>query len=1339
MSYISLHNHTDYSNFRLFDSTNKVEKLIDRAIELKLKGIAITDHECVSSHLRAIEYVKKLKEESEEEHVKNFQLVLGNEVYLVRNGLNKDNYDSSKDRYYHFILLAKDLEGHHQLRELSSRAWLRSYHQYVQRTPLYYSDIEEVVGANPGHLIASTACLGGFLGTKILEYGANRNKADQLLREIDLFLSWGKDIFDKDFYLELQPSETPEQIFANGYIIEFSKRYGIETIITTDSHYLTRKDRFVHKAFLNSIDGEREVDAFYASTYVMGEVEIFDYMKDYLTEEQVREYLDNTLKIGAKIEDYTIAHDAIVPTISPDFSALKHESAQEFTYYKELFVREQEKYPYINKYINSSDEQDTFLLARIIDGLIDKYTQDNITIEMLERIEMELKELWEISEKLNQRLSGYLLTVSKIVEIIWEEGGSLVGPGRGSALGFFINYLLNITQVSPLNKGYPLPHWRFIHSSRVSLPDVDIDTEASKRERITGALKKYFGELRAVNVCTFGTQKAKAAILTAARGLGIDVDSALYLSSMVPSERGITWTLRDCYYGNIEEDKKPIRNFVTEMNGEFSELWKVAQNIEGLVSSRGVHAGGLIIANEDLVTRNALMLSSKGQVTTQFDLNDSEKLGSIKFDLLSVEALDKIRVTLELLVEHGYIEDKGSLKETYMSVLDPEKEGVLDYDNPAIWEMTHRDEVLSLFQFETPVGGVAAKHAKPKSVVELLVINSLMRLMPVGTSEMPIDTYIRFKNDINEWYREMREFGLTQDEIEIMKRHLSAQYGVAESQESMMLLVLDKDVANFTIAEADKLRKAVAKKSTVDFDKMQVLFYRKGTENGASEKLLRYIWEKQILRQKGYSFTALHSYAYSIIALQQLNLAYKYPIIFWNTANLIVDSAGSLEEDLTESLLLEKESLTTSVETDSDDDEDEDDEEEVKTVVKKANRTVDYGKISTAIGKMQQRGVSINLPDINESGYTFTPKVKEDKIIYGIKGITRVGDSLVKEIIQERPFVDLYDFLKRVKVNKLQAVNLIKAGVFDSLENSSREDVMAKYLDSVADYKKDCNLRNMQMLINQNLIPEEYSFYKQLYNFNKYLKKFKKGTYYQLDERAIDFYNKHYDADLLEFEEFEVVINQKTWDKLYTKEMTPMRNYLKANKEEMLSKMNGNILNELKEKYAIGSISNWEMASLGFYYNEHELANVSFNKYNIRNFFEEPEQPEVAETFLPKDSKRPVPLFKLYRICGTVIKKDKIKNTITLLTPDGVVNVKIWRAQFTKYDKQISHLLPTGKKKIVEKSWFSRGNMLLITGFRREDMFVPKIYARGEYQHPIELITKVNSDGTIETRVSREE
>jgi DNA polymerase-3 subunit alpha len=303
--YIGLHNHTDYSNLRLRDALNTVESLINYTHELKHTGVAITEHECVSSSIQAQKYLKELKEKNPEEW-KDFKLILGNEIYLCARPEN----DKKPEIFPHFILLAKDKEGHRQIRELSTRAWVNNSFMYVMmRVPTYCEDLIDVIGSNPGHVIGSSACLGGTLARLILEAYSNNSENPDLASPIKWALQM-KQIFGKDnFFLEMQPSYNEQQIIVNKAILKISQKTKIPYIITTDAHYEKKEDREIHKAFLNADEGDRETDNFYASTYIMSEEEIHSYMDESLGAVCVQKGIDNTLLVANQCEDYVIHYD----------------------------------------------------------------------------------------------------------------------------------------------------------------------------------------------------------------------------------------------------------------------------------------------------------------------------------------------------------------------------------------------------------------------------------------------------------------------------------------------------------------------------------------------------------------------------------------------------------------------------------------------------------------------------------------------------------------------------------------------------------------------------------------------------------------------------------------------------------------------------------------------------------------------------------------------------------------------------------------------------------------------------------------------------------------------
>lgn len=390
-----------------------------------------------------------------------------------------------------------------------------------------------------------------------------------------------------------------------------------------------------------------------------------------------------------------------------------------------------------------------------------------------------------------------------------------------------------------------------MNPDRVSVLDIDTDIEGSKRAQVLEALRKEYGEDRVANVVTFGTETSKSAIQTAARGLGIDIDVALYISSLIPSDRGKIRTLSQCYYGDKENDFEPIPLFVQQMN-EYKELWEVAQRIEGLISKVGEHAGGVIFVDEPFTKSTALMKVPNGDIVTQFDLHTAEACSLIKIDLLSVECLDKIHTCLNLLIEQGYIEEQPTLRETYYKYLDIYK---IERNSPEMWKMVWEHKIQSLFQMEKQSGIQGIALTKPKSVDDLAVLNSVIRLMAQGKDEeQPLVKYARFKNNINLWYKEMETYGLTKEEQELLKPVVGLAYGICESQEKFMQLVQLPECGGFDLTWADRLRKAIAKKNPAEYDKLTKEYFEKVKEKNLSYNLCNYVWNVLVATSRGYGF-----------------------------------------------------------------------------------------------------------------------------------------------------------------------------------------------------------------------------------------------------------------------------------------------------------------------------------------------------------------------------------------------------------------------------------------------------------------------------------------------------
>ena len=1288
--------------------------MIDYAIELGHDVIAFTEHEAICNAIKIEKYYKKIKEKNP-----NFKVILGNEIYLCRDGLNGENFDRNTDRYWHFILLAKDAKGHQQIRELSTRAWMRSYvtQGKMRRVPTYYQDLLDVIGAEPGHVVGSTACLGGFLDTKLLQW-VRSGRPDQLYQQIIGWVRSMEGIFGKgNFYLEMQPSANDEQECANKELFNLSEITNIPYIITTDTHYLKKEDAPIHKAFLNSQDGDREVDSFYATTYLMSTDELESHFQ-YFSKIQLTTAYSNIEKIKDMCEDFSLLKELKIPSLdwgnTPDYP-------------EHLLLSWSNYIPWLKRFVESD-----FIGDRVMANLIvDKLQKDERlqTQESYDALNNNLEMTWVSSEVNKAHWSSYFLNLRGILDTCWD-AGSLVGPGRGSGVGFYLLYILDLIQINPLWETTQTFSWRFLNPDRVSVLDIDTDIEGSKRATVLEALRQRYGQNRVSNVITFGTEGSKQAIQTAARGLGIDNDIALYISSLIPSDRGKTRTLKQCYYGDAEEGFAAIPLFIQQMN-QYPEIWEVAQKVEGLVCRVGEHAGGVIFVDEDFTNSTALMKVPNGDTVTQFDLHDCEDASLIKIDLLSVEALDKMHVCLDLLCDQGYIDRYNTLKETYEKVI-----GIYHLEREAteMWNMVWNHEIQALFQMEKQSGIQGIALTKPENVDDLAVLNSVIRLMAQEkNAEQPLNKYARYKEDITLWYDEMDRYGLTEEETKLLEPFLKSSYGICESQEKFMSLVQLPECGGFNLGWADRLRKAIAKKNPAEYEKLTQEYFENMREKGLSQNLCNYVWNVLVATSRGYGFNASHTLAYSLVGLQEMNLAYRWPTIFWNCACLITDSGGAEEEEEEEIVdIYEQEDFSEFEYIDAED----------KKTKKKKRRSNNYDKIATAIGKMRGEGVNITPPDINTSLYTFYPDVDNNRILFGLRGLLNVGDDVIAAAIENRPYSSPRDFLNKVKPKKSSMISLIKAGAFDSMMD--RKLCMAWYLWEVCDKKQRLTLQNMPGLMKYDLIPsdtEEFIMARRIYEFNRYLKAITKADkaaykdYYTLDTRAIDFLNEIGQEDLMTSDNLAWFIKQKDWDKVYQKYMDIFRNWIASDKDNILKELNTRIFKEEWDKYAKGTISAWEMEVMCFYYHEHELANLDEERYGFVDFFELPEDPIVDRSFC-KGGKQ-INIFKLSKICGTCIAKDKTKGNVTLLTPTGVVTVKMHKEAFALYDRQISEKQEDGVKKVVEKSWFTRGNHILVQGIRSGDQFVAKKYASSSMQHTIMKINEIFPNGEIALQSER--
>ena len=406
---------------------------------------------------------------------------------------------------------------------------------------------------------------------------------------------------------------------------------------------------------------------------------------------------------------------------------------------------------------------------------------------------------------------------------------------------------------------------------------------------------------------------------------------------------------------------------------------------------------------------------------------------------------------------------------------------------------------------------------------------------------------------------------------------------------------------------------------------------------------------------------------------------------------------------------------------------------------------------------MQDRGINVALPLINESRFDFYPDEKNNRIIYALKAMNGIGDDVARAIVENRPYNSIEDFCEKMIDTKLvttaQMIKLIKGGCFTELHNKDRKLTMDWFLRTYAFSPcKGLTMQQFAKMQEMNIIPESLELAVKMVNFKKYVlddsnlhtkyieegkKMVKRGYhdgYYTLDKNSQTFFTNHFTENSV------VGLNKEFYlvsEKLFTKEVD---SYIQPLKDwfaqvDTLELYNETMYKELWDKYASGTVPHWSMEALTYYDDEHELAGVNNELYGITNFFELPEEPEAYDyytRFIGGEVKH-MPKFKISRIAGVVLDNNSAHHSISLLTPNGVVTAKFSKGQFAFYNKQISAQLDenSDKKTVLEKSWFGRGRLLCLQGIRRGDQFVPMVYKDTIYKHTVNLIKEIHEDGTL--------
>ena len=454
-----------------------------------------------------------------------------------------------------------------------------------------------------------------------------------------------------------------------------------------------------------------------------------------------------------------------------------------------------------------------------------------------------------------------------------------------------------------------------------------------------------------------------------------------------------------------------------------------------------------------------------------------------------------------------------------------------------------------------------------------------------------------------------------------------------------------------------------------------------------------------------------------------MNLAYHYPIVYWNTACLSINAAADDESD--------------------------------------NNKSTQYGKVGVAIAKALEEKIDITSPLINEAKFGFIPDAKNNRIIFAFKAMDGIGDDVAQAIIQNAPYTSMDDFATRMLNTKIikpaQMIKLIKGGCFLTLHDADRFKTMEWYLDNYCFTPIDkLTMQQFNKMIEFNIIPDDLKncincikikqyvlddegLYKLYIDPDKKLpKRGYHDRYFILDDASQPVFNKFFSEDsVIDVKDGYYIISEKEFIKEYNTLIQPLRDWFDS--QEALDAYNDALFKSVWNEKASGTEASWNMEACCYYDQSHELVDIDEKYYGIVNFFDLPEEPEPYDWYNRKidgDWKR-VPKYRITRIAGTVLRSDNNRHSITLLTCYGVVNVKFYKGSYAFYNKRISQPLENGKKKVLEDSWLKRGNKLLISGIRRDDQFFPLIYKDTIYKHTVNLIKNVLPNGRMELQTER--
>lgn len=958
--FVHLHVHTYYS---ILDGQSSVQKLVDKAVADGMKGMAITDHGNMFGIKEFYNYCKKVNGKLKAEGKEPFKPIFGCEMYVARR--TKDDKEKEKGDMggYHLIVLAKNYNGYKNLIKLVSRAWVDGYYM---RPRTDRADLEKY----HEDLIVCSACIAGEVPAKIL-------KGDmEGAREA---IEWYHRVFGDDYYLELQRHRVtnphqranretyPLQVRANKALMELAEEYGIKTVCTNDAHFVDEENAEAHDHLLCLSTGKDLDDP---NRMLYSKQEWFKTREEMnAVFSDVPEALSNTLEILDKVETYSIDHAPIMPFFPiPEEFGTEEDVRRKYSekqLYDEFTTDENGENPLppeegeqkikrlggYEKLYRIKFEAD-YLAKLAYDGAKRLYG-DPLPEEVAERVKFELHIMKTMG------FPGYFLIVQDFINSARDELGVMVGPGRGSAAGSVVAYCLGITKIDPIK--YDLLFERFLNPDRISLPDIDTDFDDDGRGKVLEWVEDKYGHDKVAHIITYGTMATKNSIKDVARVEKLPLDVSNHLCKAIPDR------LPDGLKMNLPNAIKcvpELREAEASPDPQLSNTIKYAKMLEGTVRGTGIHACGTIICRDAISdwvpVSTAEDKSDPGHklLATQYDGHVIEETGLIKMDFLGLSTLSILKEAVE------------NIRFTQGIEVDLDN---IPIDDELTYKLYQEGRTVGTFQFESAGMQKYLRELKPTVFEDLIAMNALYRPGPMDY----IPSFIARKNGKEE----------IKYDIPCMEKYLKDTYGITVYQEQVMLL--SRQLANFTRGESDALRKAMGKKKKDIVDAMKPKFIEGGKKNGHDPKVLEKIWADWE-KFASYAFNKSHATCYSWVAYQTAYLKAHYPAEFM---------AGNMSRCLN-----------------------------------------DITKITKLMNECQAMGIACMGPDVNESRQKFSAN-KKGEVRFGLGAIKGMGDAAAQAIIDEREkngqYKDIFDFVQRVNlsaVNSKALESLVLSGAFDGFK-----------------------------------------------------------------------------------------------------------------------------------------------------------------------------------------------------------------------------------------------------------------------------------------------------------------